>query len=46
MYSTPTYRKQMDMGDVVDELKNAAGTQLNADIVAVLLELIESGEIK
>lgn len=46
MYSTRTYRKQMDMGDVVDELKNAAGTQLNADIVAVLLELIGSGEIK
>lgn len=46
MYSTRTYRKQMDMGDVVDELKRAAGTQLNADIVNVLLELIESGEIK
>lgn len=46
MYSTRTYRKQMDMGDVVDELKRGAGTQLNADIVNVLLELIESGEIK
>lgn len=46
MYSTRTYRKQMDMGDVVDELKRASGTQLNADIVNVLLGLIESGEIK
>ena len=46
MYSTRAYRKQMDIGDVVNELKKAAGTQLNAEIVAVLLELIESGEIK
>lgn len=46
MYSTRTYRKQMDMGDIVEELKRIAGTQLNADIVNVLLELIESGEIK
>lgn len=45
MYSTRTYRKQMDMGDVVDELKRAAGTQLNAEIVNVLLGLIESGDI-
>lgn len=45
MYSTRTYRKQMEMNDVVEELKRGAGTQLNADIVKVLLELIESGEI-
>lgn len=45
MYSTRTYRKQMDMGDVVEELKRISGTQLNSEIVDVLLGLIESGEI-
>lgn len=46
MYSTRTYRKQMDMNDIVEEMKRISGTQLNSDIVDVLLDLIGSGEIK
>lgn len=44
MNSTRSYRKQMKMEDIVAELKRVSGTQLNADIVQVLLGLIEEGE--
>lgn len=45
MNSTRPYRKQMKMEEIVEELKRVAGTQLSEDIVEVLLDLIESGEI-
>lgn len=45
MNSTRPYRKQMPMGEIVEELKRVAGTQLNKDIVEVLLTLIEEGKI-
>ena len=45
MNSTRSYRKKMDMKEIVTELKRISGTQLNAHIVDILIELIESGEI-
>ena len=45
MNSTRPYRKQMPMEEIVEELKRVAGTQLNAEIVEVLLQLIEEGAI-
>ena len=45
MHSTRPYRKQMAMEDIVAELKRVAGTQLNAEYVQVLLDLIEEGKI-
>jgi len=46
MYSTRAYRRQMDINDVLNELKRVSGTQLNGEIVAKLEELIDEGEIK
>lgn len=43
MNSTRPYRKQMKMEDIAAELARVAGTQLNPDIVKVLLSLIEQG---
>jgi HD-GYP domain-containing protein (c-di-GMP phosphodiesterase class II) len=45
MNSTRPYRKQMKMEDIVEELKRISGTQLNAEIVEVLLKLIEEGTL-
>ncbi len=45
MNSTRPYRKQMKREDIMEELKRAAGTQLNAEIVEVLLQLIREGAI-
>ncbi len=43
MNSTRPYRKQMNKNEIVAELKKASGTQLDTDIVNILLELIEEG---
>lgn len=45
MNSTRSYRKQMKMEDIIAELKRVSGTQLNADIVQVMLGLIEEGKV-
>jgi energy-coupling factor transport system substrate-specific component len=43
MNSTRPYRKKMKMEDIVEELKRISGTQLNPEIVDMLLKLIEEG---
>ena len=43
MHSTRPYRKRMQMGNIIAELKQAAGTQLDKNIVNILLELIMGG---
>lgn len=45
MNSTRPYRKQMKMEDITEELKRIEGTQLNAEIVEVLLQLIREGAL-
>jgi energy-coupling factor transport system substrate-specific component len=46
MNSTRPYRKQMKMEDIQAELKRVSGTQLNPDIVKLLLELIDEGAFR
>ena len=41
MYSTRPYRKQVPIEEVADELRRIAGTQLNPDVVKVMLQLID-----
>ena len=43
MYSNRPYRKTMPLEAVVAELKRVSGTQLNPEVVATLLSLIEEG---
>ncbi len=43
MNSTRSYRKCMPMDQIVFELKRVSGTQLDAKVVEVLLELIQEG---
>ncbi len=45
MNSTRPYRQRMKMEDILAELKRIAGTQLNTEIVQLMIALIESGEI-
>lgn len=45
MNSTRPYRRRMKMEEIVAELERVAGTQLNADIVQVLLGLISEGRV-
>ncbi len=45
MNSTRPYRRKMPMEEIVSELKRISGTQLEPEIVKVLLELIEEGKI-
>lgn len=45
MNSTRPYRKQMKMEDIISEMKRIAGTQLNAHIVDVFLEIVAEGHI-
>lgn len=45
MNSTRPYRKQMKMEDIVSEMRRIAGTQLNAHIVDVFLEIVAEGHI-
>ncbi len=46
MYSTRPYRKKLPIDTVLTELKNVAGTQLNALVVEKLVALAEEGRIK
>lgn len=45
MNSTRPYRKQMKMEDISEELKRVSGTQLDEDIVKILLVLIDNKEV-
>ncbi len=45
MYSTRPYRKQMDVNDVLTEMKRVSGTQLNERYVNYLIELVHEGKI-
>lgn len=45
MNSTRPYRKQMKMEDIISEMRRIAGTQLNAHIVDVFLEIVAEGHI-
>ena len=45
MYSTRPYRKQMELASVIDELRRVGGTQLNAEVVGKLNELVTEGKI-
>ena len=43
MHSTRPYRERMPMENIIAELKRVTGTQLDKDIVNILLELIMEG---
>ena len=43
MHSTRPYREKMPMENIISELKRVVGTQLDKDIVNILLELIMEG---
>ncbi len=45
MNSTRPYRKKMPMHEIVEELRRVAGTQLDADIVKIMIELIEEKKV-
>lgn len=46
MNSTRPYRKKMELGKIVEELRRGAGTQLNEQVVDALIELIDEGELQ
>jgi energy-coupling factor transport system substrate-specific component len=46
MNSTRPYRKKMKMEDIRQELIRVSGTQLNAEIVQALLDLIDAGALE
>ena len=45
MTANRVYRKQMDFGYVLNEMRNGRGTQFDPQIVDILLKLIDNGEI-
>jgi HD-GYP domain-containing protein (c-di-GMP phosphodiesterase class II) len=45
MTTTRSYRKAMDTEAAVEELRRCAGTQFDPQVVEVLVELVESGEV-
>jgi HD-GYP domain-containing protein (c-di-GMP phosphodiesterase class II) len=45
MTTTRSYRKAMDTEAALEELRRCAGTQFDPQVVAVLLELVETGEV-
>jgi HD-GYP domain-containing protein (c-di-GMP phosphodiesterase class II) len=45
MTTTRSYRKAMSTEAALEELRRCAGTQFDPEVVAVLLELVETGEI-
>ena len=45
MTANRVYRKQMDFGYVLNEMRNGRGTQFDPQIVDILLKLIDDGEI-
>jgi energy-coupling factor transport system substrate-specific component len=46
MYSTRPYRKRMPFEKVVSIIRDAAGTQLTADVVDAFLRLVDKGYFK
>ncbi len=46
MYSDRPYRKRMNFDKAVSIIKEAAGTQLTADVVEAFLRLVEQGEFR
>lgn len=46
MHSTRPYRKSMPIENITAEMKRVSGTQLDAHIVDILLELIEEGALE
>ena len=46
MHSTRPYRKSMPMEKIIAEMKRVSGTQLDAQIVDILLELIKEGALE
>lgn len=45
MHSTRPYRERMPMESIVAEMKRVSGTQLDAHIVDILLELVQEGDL-
>ena len=45
MTANRVYRRQMDFGYVLNEMRNGRGTQFDPEIVDILLKLIDDGEI-
>ena len=45
MTANRVYRKQMDFGYVLNEMKNGRGTQFDPQIVDIMLRLIDEGKI-
>jgi HD-GYP domain-containing protein (c-di-GMP phosphodiesterase class II) len=45
MTTTRSYRKAMDTEAAIEELRRCAGTQFDPDVVAVLIDLVESGQV-
>ena len=45
MTANRVYRKQMDFGYVMNEMRNGRGTQFDPQIVDILLKLIDDGKI-
>ncbi|MCM1150002.1 MAG: HD domain-containing protein [Butyricicoccus sp.] len=45
MYSTRPYRKKMPIEDVIAELRRSEGTQLRAEYVEALIQLIQDNEL-
>ena len=45
MTANRVYRRQMDFGYVLNEMRNGRGTQFDPHIVDIMLSLIEDGEI-
>jgi HD-GYP domain-containing protein (c-di-GMP phosphodiesterase class II) len=45
MTTTRSYRKAMDTEAALAELHRCAGTQFDPDVVAVLIELVETGQV-
>ncbi|MBQ9544499.1 MAG: HD domain-containing protein [Clostridia bacterium] len=46
MYSNRPYRKQLEIGVVMDEIKRASGSQLNPKIVDAFEELLKEGKLE
>ena len=45
MNSTRPYRKRLKREDILAELRRIAGTQLNEEIVQLMIAMIEDGEL-
>ncbi|MCR5785627.1 MAG: HD domain-containing protein [Eubacterium sp.] len=46
MYSTRPYRKKMELSEVIDRIRSAAGSQLDENIVKIFIELYEEGKLE